>query len=109
MKIEAGKYYETRRGEKAFVAGISPFTSTDPLYHIVGWIDGTTDAAAWGLGGAYADRAEAPEDLVAEWTEPPTPLEALKVLHRLANQPKPDPTEWNKAMRDAVAAIAAAK
>lgn len=81
MKIEAGKFYKTRSGHKAFVAGVSPFASTQPLYRMTGFVDGGQSGTSWNIEGEFAaDGMRSPEDLVAEWIDPPTPLEALKAI-----------------------------
>jgi hypothetical protein len=87
MKIEAGKYYKTRDGHRAFVGAVSPFPSTDRLYLVVGWIQGESASTSWGPSGEYADGSNAPEDLVAEWVDPPTPLEVCRRIDALANDP----------------------
>ncbi len=87
MNIEAGKTYKTRDGQKAFVAGISPFMSTDEYYRLAGFIDGSAKVFGWTATGRYAMNSDSEEDLVAEWVEPPTPLEVCQCIDRLANEP----------------------
>jgi hypothetical protein len=75
MKIEAGKYYKTRGGEKAFVAAVlkNPNGGSVPDQPIVGFIGDNESYSTWSIGGGYYDDDEYEEDeddLVAEWREP---------------------------------------
>lgn len=66
LTIEAGKFYRTREGQKAFVAGIVPGMKTD--WPIMGWIiaGARNVQVIWHLDGSDGGK----NDLVAEWVEP---------------------------------------
>jgi hypothetical protein len=69
MEVKAGEYYRTRDGRKAYVAGESPFSSTDTLYRVVGWIDGEQGSTEWTPEGfLLLDEADK-RDLVEGWRE----------------------------------------
>jgi hypothetical protein len=75
MKIEAGKYYRTRDGRKAFVVGVHPLAVQTPF---VGVIYEQMDIlrmtpCTWDNTGESPDsNTSSPEkdSLVAEWKEP---------------------------------------
>jgi hypothetical protein len=73
MKIEAGKYYRTREGRKAFVEAVlgpSPFDGDTPSYPFYGWID-KRGAATWMRRGEFlVGGGDSDKDLVAEWDDP---------------------------------------
>ena len=73
MKIEAGKFYKTRDGKKAFVAS---FTPPNPFpdggntrYPFTGYVQGW-DMETWTADGISFSDEENITDLVAEWREP---------------------------------------
>lgn len=70
MQIEAGKYYRTRDGRKAFVAGIIP--SGESEYPCVGWVEGETNGESWKIDGCFFAGSDRDRDLVAEYREPVT-------------------------------------
>jgi len=70
MKLEAGKFYKTRDGHKAYIAG-KHFDSTIP-YPIVGWIENEDCPQTWKPDGVFTLSGNAEYDLVAEWREPET-------------------------------------
>lgn len=106
MKLEAGKYYRTRSGMKAFVGAICPY-ECHPFQKVVGWIGGS--CFTWAMSGQWGSGSNNP-DLVAEWVDPPTTLEALKAIRATYKQPVNAYTpEWAKMLSDADAAIAAAE
>ena len=65
MKLEAGKFYKTRGGHKAFVTAIIPDAS-DEGWPAVGWLLGDHTPRSWTLTG----RNSGHDDLIAEWVEP---------------------------------------
>lgn len=67
MKIEAGKWYMTRAGNKAFVAFIHPGREED---HCIGYIVGNSGIGIWCTNGKYAPNRDTSSDLVEEWKEP---------------------------------------
>jgi hypothetical protein len=68
--LEAGKYYKTRDGRKAFVAGINPFGDRYDDDKAVGFINGN-GTCSWSTNGTWMERADEDDfDLVAEWQEP---------------------------------------
>jgi hypothetical protein len=70
MKIEAGKYYKTRDGRKAYVAAVleNPLgrTVTHKCLGFVGdrYMSWTDNGHEWSCFGGN------PSDLIAEWREP---------------------------------------
>jgi len=74
LTLEAGKYYKTRDGRKAFVGALnqpSPFGNLKDMYPAAGYIEGEDSARSWMLNGELYNNAKAFEaDLVAEWVEP---------------------------------------
>jgi hypothetical protein len=75
MQLEAGKFYRTRDGRKAYVAHlVNPFLRRD--FCIGGYIEDEGDELfTWNKNGRFSDDRvgfEHPSDLVAEWTDPPT-------------------------------------
>ena len=61
MKLEAGKHYRTRDGQRAFVAGINEQASGSDV--CVGWVDGAPNS--WTVDGCYfADMVPHELDLV---------------------------------------------
>lgn len=68
IKLEAGKYYRTRDGRKAFVSGKNPFSDTQCC--ICGFIEGY-GSTSWTIdGNYYSDKSDVAYDLIAEWKEP---------------------------------------
>ncbi|MEZ5781176.1 MAG: hypothetical protein R3D70_05955 [Rhizobiaceae bacterium] len=73
LMLEAGKFYRTRDGRRAFVShvlGVSPFPNKiRDDFPVTGYIDGTGYAPVWRLDGSFGNRSH-DNDLVAEWVEP---------------------------------------
>ncbi|MEH2700239.1 hypothetical protein GFL93_09315 [Rhizobium leguminosarum bv. viciae] len=71
LTLEAGKYYRTRDGRKAFVSATAPegFSNPDTDGQFAGFIDGM-GARMWGNDGGYLDFDQSDYDLMAEWGEP---------------------------------------
>jgi len=66
LKIEAGKYYRMRNGERAYVA----LTNKPGAKPIVGWRDGG-QPHEWTTDGSHFDSGiEALYDIISEWVEP---------------------------------------
>jgi len=79
LKLEAGKYYKARNGEKVFISYIAqanPFLSTTKdRYPAKGWIRGQGTLHCWTEGGmrcAAPIEDHSPSDLIEEWKEPVT-------------------------------------
>lgn len=75
MQLEAGKFYQTRDGHKAFVVGVNPFQNAGGLNDFLGAIDlgkGLAKARGWRGDGKFIGVNSADWDLVAEWRDPPT-------------------------------------
>lgn len=77
MKIEAGKYYRTRDGRKAYVDVIrvsSPFNGYEPTHPIIGYVDdekqGPRSTKTWRADGRFDVKQDRSIDLVEEWREP---------------------------------------
>lgn len=73
MQLEAGKYYKTRDGRKAFVASVmlpNPF-GRSTIYVIRGYDNSTSRACSWTSIGTEHDGRNGPNDLVSEWIDPP--------------------------------------
>lgn len=69
MKLEAGKYYRTRDGRKAYVIGQNVFECNYGKW-FAGYIDGDADPLDWSIDGCiFSDKSESHRDLVAEWVE----------------------------------------
>lgn len=68
MKLEVGKFYKTRDGGKAYVAGPNPFTD-GAGYCWLGAIE-LFDTVHWTNCGKFISFEESPHDLVAEWIDP---------------------------------------
>ena len=66
MKLEAGKWYKTRDGRKAFVGFIHPNRT---INRYIGSIDSEA-LLSWSEYGEYGGQSSSPVDLVSEWTEP---------------------------------------
>ena len=72
MKFEAGKYYKTRSGRKAFVAATeNPFRPSN-AFRMCGFIEGYSYSMAWTSDGRSSLISEDIDDLIAEWKEPVT-------------------------------------
>ena len=75
VKIEAGKYFRTRNGRKAYVASTSPFKCTSSNSVWIGWVEdssGTAKLFGWSVEGNHFVEevdAESGFDLVEEWRE----------------------------------------
>lgn len=69
LQLEAGKYYRTRGGEKAFVGTKAPFGSVHKSYVFLGHIEGREFCYSWAENGKYSVSKDG-LDLVAEWVEP---------------------------------------
>lgn len=77
LKLEAGKYYKARNGEKVFISHIAhenPFLpSIKDRYPAKGWIRGQGDLHGWAEDGMrYTGNDHSPSDLIEEWKEPVT-------------------------------------
>jgi hypothetical protein len=72
LDLQAGKYYRTRDGRKAFVAAVvppSPFGKHK--FTNFGYIDDEDGVFTWGAAGHYnEDLSQGAYDLVAPWSEP---------------------------------------
>jgi hypothetical protein len=71
LTLEAGKYYRTRAGMKAYISGATPdgFANDDADGKFAGFINGV-GARSWSEDGTYIEGGEDGYDLVAEWVEP---------------------------------------
>lgn len=70
FKIEAGKYYRTRNGRKAYVLGTNPFEHADRFSYI-GFIQGEPEEYWWDEKGRIDVMGERGYDLVEEITQSP--------------------------------------
>ncbi|MBP2564514.1 hypothetical protein J2766_001073 [Agrobacterium tumefaciens] len=69
LTLEAGRYYRTRDGRKAYVAGFNPFSKEEDRANAVsGWIEDGN--CLWCRSGQYWKNKTSDFDLVAEWVEP---------------------------------------
>ena len=75
MKIEAGKYYRTRDGRKAFVSAVllpNPFAGPGHMYPAIGYVE-SASTVWWTKDGRYSCKeSHHPFDLISEWREPET-------------------------------------
>jgi hypothetical protein len=73
MKIEAGKFYKTRDGRKAFVVSVdlpNPFGGNS-TYTVSVYIEGLSNRiTVTDRGRLYINTPDCAADLVAEWREP---------------------------------------
>lgn len=71
MKIEAGKWYKLRNGDKVFVV----YIRTDEAvrnYPVIGYIEGKLGAWSWCLDGRlYPGEEVSMMDIIEEWKENP--------------------------------------
>ena len=73
MKLEAGKYYRTRDGRKAFVACVDNPLPHDADEKCIGFVhdDVYIGATTWCSDGTnYVDGCDHEYDLVEEWVDP---------------------------------------
>ena len=90
MKIEAGKLYRTRNGEKAFVSAVGlecPFVKAADPYPVSGFIETRSGLKTWTLEGRAWTMAEDHWDLVAEWEDKPEfrPFESAQEFLNLSD------------------------
>lgn len=73
MKIEVGKFYKTRNGQKAQVFMLNSGNRTHPvLGAILNPTDGEWDCETWAAEGSYTECSKQDSlDLVSEWSDPP--------------------------------------
>ncbi len=92
MIIEAGKYYRTRENIKVLVIAVG-LSIRGGKFNVVGLIE--DDIRGWYVGTDEPDNnayflgrwnGNHPNDLVAEWVEPPTPLQVCQRIDELANE-----------------------
>jgi hypothetical protein len=87
MKIEAGKFYKTRDGRKAFVVSVdlpNPFGGNS-TYTVSVYIEGLSNRiTVTDRGRLYINTPDCAADLVAEWREPASE-ERVVYLVRLNN------------------------
>lgn len=88
LKIEVGKSYKTRSGDKVIISEINE----DGVYPIIGTIlEEVQRDSDWTLDGKYAGLAQSDADIVSEWEEESVnhpnhyggsdnPYEAIKVI-----------------------------
>ena len=72
MKLEAGKYYKTRNGLKAYVEFIrqdNPFRDYIPEYPAIGFIESYGEHM-WKTNGEFSVPNDYELDLISEWREP---------------------------------------
>lgn len=65
LKIEAGKYYRLRNGERVCVAA----TNKPGAHKIVGWSD-QGDLYVWQPSGVFLNGGAGLTDIISEWVEP---------------------------------------
>lgn len=68
IKLEAGKFYRTRDGRKAFVVFVQPPEGMGHRYPVLGYHG--EYSGNWTSDGKWNDGGESQNDLVAEWLEP---------------------------------------
>lgn len=68
MRLEAGKCYRTRDGQKALVIGLHPYRQSGAF---VGCLERDVQILSWQEDGHYlSDGSSFKADLVSEWQEP---------------------------------------
>jgi hypothetical protein len=68
IRPQAGKYYKTRAGRKAFVSGRNAFSSA-PDTRLVGSLE-SGEVLTWSESGQYCCGMNHGRDLIAEWRDP---------------------------------------
>lgn len=70
LKLEAGKYYRKRDGQKVYVAAVGcPFAEAE-LTQALGWCEDGSDLG-WAIDGRfYPDGQATKYDIIAEWRDP---------------------------------------
>ena len=73
MQLQAGKYYKTRDGRKAYCIGENVVSEKPDRWAVS--IEGDEDfsLADYYPGGSYLGEGESREDLVSEWVDSPEP------------------------------------
>ena len=96
MQINAGQYYRTRGGKKAFVAAVENPFQPSSSWPMCGWIDGYQMASEWAIDGRHTPAGESQADLIAEWKEPVTETywcclwnDGGVSIHSIKPQPQP--------------------
>ncbi len=72
LQLEAGKFYRTRDGKKAYVCGslgANPFTGQKKSCPVQGYIEGHGQTS-WTEQGGYVVGEDNGYDLIAKWVEP---------------------------------------
>lgn len=83
MQLEAGKFYKTRDGRKAFVGAVNPpFEEVNDDEQAIGWIDGQRCSYGWEKDGRHIKSSEThSEDLVSEWIDQPQEITVDGVVY----------------------------
>ncbi len=76
MKIEAGKFYKARNGDKVEIIHIHHGVS----HPAIGYIGKETSVRDWHIDGKYSSEKIGHLDLVSEWEEPRPQM--LAYVHR---------------------------
>ena len=79
MKIEAGKYYRTRNGKKAFVCGSNPLVEADSMFALLGYVD-NEGPMTWNLDGVGVN-IYSKYNLVEEWKDPQVFTVTVSIFH----------------------------
>lgn len=92
MKLEAGKFYRTRSGKKAYVACLVNPMNPFEEFPVCGFVDGEEESQCWTVDGTfYNDPAVTvhPYDLITDWRDDATVRGFLIV--NAAGEPKTIP------------------
>lgn len=76
IKLEAGKYYKRRDGEKVYCVGVSPYAGVMP------YVASDKHGQLWNYtesGAFYNEQCEDDYDIIAEWVDEPAPKQKLNI------------------------------
>lgn len=98
LTLEAGKYYRTRAGRKAYISGINPFPDGSHIRAIGVIVD--SGVKGWNMCGAYSLSSDHAFDLVAEWFEPKRIKRAINFYRDGSLVSHPDRASADSGARD---------
>ncbi len=110
MKLEAGKCYRMRNGNKAFVAYVAEWNPLTALpvalrdLAATGFREGVNASQQWRLDGFWLSGGAVSDcDLVSEWREPRTVTKDIYLikgfadsLHTITSDPASDPLQFGR-------------
>jgi hypothetical protein len=100
MKIEAGKYYRTLSGKKAYVetaVGPSPFTGQGRTYPFFGYVDEYGPESWTAAGHVGSDCPAHQRNIVAEWRDPAV-IEIDLIMYKRSDSTPPLLLRWGQSL-----------